>query len=73
MDAMLLVRARTSLCALPLHQVVETMRPLKVRPHSGVPALSLGVLDSELLALLNASCIVPNEGLETLFSHECPP
>ncbi|MGH9372610.1 MAG: chemotaxis protein CheW [Vicinamibacterales bacterium] len=42
-DQWLLVRAGAQLCALPLEQVNETMRPQPVRPVSGAPHFVRGV------------------------------
>jgi purine-binding chemotaxis protein CheW len=39
----LVFRAGTLLCALPLAEVVETMRPLETRPLAGTPAFVLGI------------------------------
>jgi purine-binding chemotaxis protein CheW len=39
----LVFRAATLLCALPLSEVVETMRPLRTRPLAGTPAFVRGV------------------------------
>src|SRR3989442_13516849 len=39
----LLVRAGSILCAIPLSQAVETMRPLDVEPVSGLPEFVLGL------------------------------
>jgi purine-binding chemotaxis protein CheW len=39
----LLCRIGTRLCALPLSHVVETMRPLPVRPMPGMPAFIAGL------------------------------
>lgn len=40
---MLLVQARTRVCALPLSHVVETMRPLPIQPVPVAPAFILGL------------------------------
>jgi purine-binding chemotaxis protein CheW len=40
---LLLFRARTRLCALPIERLVETLRPLPVAPFPGVPAFVLGL------------------------------
>ncbi len=42
-DTMLLFRAGSHACALPVTRVVETMRPLPVRPLTGVPPFVAGV------------------------------
>jgi purine-binding chemotaxis protein CheW len=39
----LVFRAGTLLCALPLDEVIETMRPLETRPLAGTPAFVRGV------------------------------
>jgi purine-binding chemotaxis protein CheW len=39
----LVFRAGTLLCALPLDQVIETMRPLPTRPLAGTPAFVRGI------------------------------
>jgi len=39
----LVFRAATLLCAVPLSEVVETMRPLPTRPLAGTPAFVRGV------------------------------
>jgi purine-binding chemotaxis protein CheW len=39
----LVVRAQAYLCALPLHVVTETMRPLPIEPLTGVPPFVRGV------------------------------
>lgn len=39
----LLCRVQTRLCALPLKHVLETMRPLPIRPISGAPQFVLGL------------------------------
>jgi purine-binding chemotaxis protein CheW len=40
---MLLTRAGQVTCALPIGQVVETMRPLPIEPVAGAPAFVLGL------------------------------
>jgi purine-binding chemotaxis protein CheW len=42
-DAHLLCRTGSMICALPLPGVVETMRPLPIEPLAGVPPFVLGV------------------------------
>lgn len=42
-SVVLLVRARTRLCALPIERLVETMRPLPTTPFAGAPSFVLGV------------------------------
>src|ERR1700690_794114 len=42
-DAILLCQARTQRCALPLANVVETMRPQAIEPVAGAPGFVLGV------------------------------
>jgi purine-binding chemotaxis protein CheW len=42
-DAFLICRGNARLCALPLESVVETMRPLPVRPLAEMPSFVLGV------------------------------
>lgn len=42
-DAVLLVRAQSWYCALPVADVVETCRPLPVQPVDGVPIFVRGV------------------------------
>jgi purine-binding chemotaxis protein CheW len=39
----LVVRAQAYLCALPLHVVIETMRPLPIEPLAGVPPFVRGM------------------------------
>jgi purine-binding chemotaxis protein CheW len=39
----LVFRAGTLLCALPLDEVIETMRPLETRPLAGTPAFVRGI------------------------------
>jgi purine-binding chemotaxis protein CheW len=39
----LVVRAQAYLCALPLHVVIETMRPLPIEPLAGVPPYVSGM------------------------------
>lgn len=39
----LIVRAGTRACAVPVHDVVETMRPLPIEPLAGVPRFVCGV------------------------------
>jgi purine-binding chemotaxis protein CheW len=39
----LAVGVHTHVCAVPLMQVIETMRPLAVEPISGIPSFVLGV------------------------------
>jgi len=39
----LIFRAGTLLCALPLDEVIETMRPLGTRPLAGTPAFVRGI------------------------------
>jgi purine-binding chemotaxis protein CheW len=39
----LVVRAQAYLCALPLHAVIETMRPLPIEPLAGVPPFVRGM------------------------------
>src|SRR3954471_17245919 len=39
----LVFRAGTLLCALPLDEVIETMRPLPTRPLAGTPAFVKGI------------------------------
>lgn len=41
--AVLILRAGAHLCALPVAQVIETMRPLPVEPVGGAPAFVRGV------------------------------
>ncbi|HVW24990.1 MAG TPA: chemotaxis protein CheW [Polyangiaceae bacterium] len=43
LNTMLLCRARARLCALPLGHVIETMRPLPLRPLGGMPSFVKGV------------------------------
>jgi purine-binding chemotaxis protein CheW len=42
-EQMLLLRAGRQNCALPLRHVLETMRPLTIKPVSGVPAFIRGL------------------------------
>lgn len=42
-DLSLICRVQTRLCALPLAQVVETLRPLPVEPLAGAPAFVQGL------------------------------
>ena len=39
----LVFRAGSLLCALPLDEVIETMRPLETRPLAGTPGFILGI------------------------------
>lgn len=39
----LICRLRTCLCALPLEDIVETLRPLPIEPVSGAPGYVLGL------------------------------
>lgn len=39
----LLCRARSRLCALPLHHLLETMRPLPIEPLAGMPPFVRGL------------------------------
>src|SRR5882672_3992520 len=42
-DAILLCRARSHVCALPLQYVLETMRPLPIEPFGGAPEFVVGI------------------------------
>jgi purine-binding chemotaxis protein CheW len=42
-NRILAVGVHTRVCAVPLMQVIETMRPLPVEPISGIPSFVLGV------------------------------
>jgi purine-binding chemotaxis protein CheW len=42
-NRILAVSVHTRVCAVPLMQVIETMRPLPVEPISGIPSFVLGV------------------------------
>ncbi|WP_189113601.1 chemotaxis protein CheW [Pilimelia terevasa] len=59
----LLFRAGSLLCALPLEDVVETMRPLPVRPLADVPAYVRGVsvLRGVPVPVVDAAALVGGE------------
>lgn len=59
----LLFRAGSLLCALPLEDVVETMRPLPVRPLAGLPAFvrGLSVLRGVPLPVVDAAALLGGE------------
>ena len=69
--AVLVARARGRLCALPLPQVVETMRPLPVTPLAGAPAFVRGlcVIRGEPLPVVDLAALLfgPAEDEPTRF------
>jgi purine-binding chemotaxis protein CheW len=62
----LLVRAGPWICALPITDVIETMRPLPVRPVEGGPPFLQGVaiIRGELLPVVRLSSLLHKTGLE---------
>lgn len=59
----LLVRARSWTCALPIRDVVETMRALPVRPVAGVPPFVRGVamIRGALLPVVNLGTLLGDD------------
>ncbi|MBI4242046.1 MAG: chemotaxis protein CheW [Candidatus Rokubacteria bacterium] len=59
-DRSLLCRAATILCALPLPRVVETMRPLPIRPLGGMPSFvcGLSVIRGVAIPVVNAAALL---------------
>lgn len=60
----LLVRARSWTCALPIRDVVETMRALPVRPVAGVPPFVRGVsmIRGALLPVVSLGALLGDDG-----------
>jgi purine-binding chemotaxis protein CheW len=61
-----LVRARSWTCALPIRDVVETMRALPVRPIAGAPPFVRGVamIRGGLLPVVSLGALLGDEGAE---------
>ena len=57
---MLFVRAGAHRCALPVSAVVETMRPLPIRPLAGLPACVRGVavVRGKPLPVVDLGCLI---------------
>jgi purine-binding chemotaxis protein CheW len=62
-EAMLVVRTRAFLCALPIAAVVETMRPLPIRGPSGTPRFvrGLAIVRGEPLPVLDLGALLGAE------------
>lgn len=63
----LIVRAGTRVCALPVADVLETMRPLPVAPLAGAPPGVLGsaVVRGEALPVIHAGVLIGEERSHT--------
>lgn len=59
----LLFRVQTRLCALPAALVVETMRPLPIKPLSGVPSavMGLAIIRGQPLPIVALSLLLGGE------------
>lgn len=60
----LIVRAAGQLCALSLRSVVETMRPMPLRPLPGLPPFVMGasIIRGQLTPVIDASRLLGVEG-----------
>jgi purine-binding chemotaxis protein CheW len=60
----LIVRAAAQLCALPLQSVVETMRPLPLRPLPGLPDFVMGasLIRGQLTPVVDCSRLLGGAG-----------
>ena len=60
----LLVRCRAWLCALPLAEVIETLRPLPLQPVAGAPAFvrGLSLVRGELVPVVELALLLGAEG-----------
>jgi purine-binding chemotaxis protein CheW len=62
----LLVRCRSWLCAIPLSEVVETMRALPLQPVAGAPAFvrGLSLVRGEFLPVVELAALLVSEASE---------
>ncbi len=63
----LLCRVGTHTCALPVHHVVETMRPLPIEPLAGTPRFVLGVsiIRGEPMPVLDGGSLLRDQHQES--------